>query len=48
MRRLAFVSILAAVLEAELDATPGGIYRVRVPQGFYAIGEFVSRSTRPT
>jgi uncharacterized protein YndB with AHSA1/START domain len=28
-------------VEAEFDATPGGIYRVRVPQGFYAVGEFV-------
>jgi uncharacterized protein YndB with AHSA1/START domain len=28
-------------VEAELDATPGGIYRVKVPQGFYAVGEFV-------
>lgn len=27
--------------DAELDATPGGIYRVRVPQGHYAVGEFV-------
>lgn len=28
-------------VDAELDATPGGIYRVRVPQGYVAIGEFV-------
>jgi uncharacterized protein YndB with AHSA1/START domain len=28
-------------VEAELNATPGGIYRVKVPQGFYAVGEFV-------
>lgn len=28
-------------VDAELDATPGGIYRVRVPQGQYAVGEFV-------
>ena len=28
-------------LEAVLDARPGGIYRVRVPQGRYAVGEFV-------
>ncbi len=28
-------------VEAELDARPGGIYRVKVPQGMYAVGEFV-------
>jgi uncharacterized protein YndB with AHSA1/START domain len=28
-------------VEAVLDARPGGIYRVRVPQGHYAVGEFV-------
>lgn len=28
-------------VEAELEARPGGIYRVRVPQGHYAVGEFV-------
>ena len=28
-------------VEAILDARPGGIYRVRVPQGRYAVGEFV-------
>lgn len=28
-------------VDAELDATPGGIYRVRVPQGHFAVGEFV-------
>lgn len=28
-------------VEAELDATPGGIYRVKVPQGLLAVGEFV-------
>ena len=28
-------------VEAVLDARPGGIYRVRVPQGGYAVGEFV-------
>ena len=28
-------------IDAELDATPGGIYRVRVPQGTYAVGQFV-------
>ena len=27
-------------VEAVLDARPGGIYRVRVPQGGYAVGEF--------
>jgi uncharacterized protein YndB with AHSA1/START domain len=27
--------------EAELDARPGGIYRVRVPQGQVALGRFV-------
>ncbi|HVR34139.1 MAG TPA: SRPBCC family protein [Acidimicrobiia bacterium] len=34
-------------VEAELDATPGGIYRVRVPQGYVAVGEFVE-VTPPT
>jgi uncharacterized protein YndB with AHSA1/START domain len=29
-------------VEAVLDARPGGIYRVRVPQGGYAVGEFVA------
>lgn len=29
-------------VEAILDARPGGIYRVRVPQGRYAVGEFVA------
>jgi uncharacterized protein YndB with AHSA1/START domain len=28
-------------VEAVLDARPGGIYRVRVPQGNYAVGTFV-------
>lgn len=28
-------------VEAELDARPGGLYRVRVPQGHVARGEFV-------
>lgn len=28
-------------VEAELDARPGGIYRVKVPQGHYALGEFL-------
>jgi uncharacterized protein YndB with AHSA1/START domain len=28
-------------VEAELEARPGGVYRVRVPQGTYAVGEFV-------
>lgn len=27
-------------VEAELDARPGGVYRVRVPQGFVALGTF--------
>lgn len=27
-------------VEAELDARPGGVYRVKVPQGFTALGEF--------
>lgn len=28
-------------VDAELDPRPGGAYRVRVPQGFVAVGEFV-------
>lgn len=28
-------------VDAELDARPGGTYRVTVPQGFVAVGEFV-------
>ena len=28
-------------VEAVLEARPGGLYRVRVPQGVYAVGEFV-------
>ena len=28
-------------IDAELEATPGGIYRVRVPQGTFAVGEFL-------
>lgn len=27
-------------VDAQLDARPGGVYRVRVPQGFTALGEF--------